>query len=118
VNNFVDGLALVYPVGMKIENSSINRALMYSPNAAKADIDAVDVSTNVGVYGYLVDVNDVMVFDLPITNIYVDAVKSELNKIGERIPTYTEKMRILLYITRANRMYGMDSVIDESEWDY
>ena len=69
-------------------------------------------------FGYLVNTNDVVLFDLPVSTTYVELVMEQLKKRGNRKLTEAEKKNILLDITKENRSYDLNSVLDEDEWNY
>lgn len=118
VNNFKDGIAIVQPKGMKVADTQVNRAQAYVPNTDQALIDKVNVDSLSGSYGYLVDTADVLIMDFPVSSLYIDKVIGELKKCGVDGMSSALKKRILLYVTRENRSYGIDATIGEEEWDY
>lgn len=118
VNNFHDGVAFVSTNDMKIRNTTANRALLFAPNTAKETIDAAIPQSNVGSFGYIVDTEDNVLMDIPVSNLYFDRVTEELRKFGTKKLTSADKKRIILNVTRDNRTYDLKSVLDEDEWDY
>lgn len=118
VANFSKGIAHVRPVGMKIENSEVNRSQLFAPNTNHKDIASVNPEGRRECFGYLVNTNDVVLFDLPVSTTYVELVMEQLKKRGNRKLTEAEKKNILLDITKENRSYDLNSVLDEDEWNY
>lgn len=118
-NYFVNGVAFVVPVGMKIENTKINKAQVYAPNTAKAKVvDTVNVKNYASAFGYLMNTEDEIIFDLPVSTLYKDKVLEKIKAYGNRALTMTEKKKILLEVTKENRSYDINSTLDESEWNY
>lgn len=118
VGNFVDGIALVQPAGMNIADTPLNRALLYVPNTPKVTLDAAKVSEHCDAYGYLLNTDDVLLMDIPVTTLYKDEVVKVIKRLGNRQLTESEKKAVLLYVTRENRSYDLKSKIAEDEWDY
>lgn len=118
VSNFVNGIAHVSPITMRVNDTPINRAQMYAPNTAKATIDALDMSKCAEAFGYLLNTEDVLLFDLPVSTMYKNTVIKEIKKCGNRPLTDTEKKKILLDATRENRSYNLNSTLSEDEWNY
>ncbi len=130
-NNFKDGMALVIPTDMKVEDTQLNRALLRDPNATtplqEGAIDnlitkIVQNPTKSGssqvMFGILINTNDVVVMDRPVPTYYSDAVAKEIAKYGDRQLTESEKKNIMLQVTRKYRSYDLQSVIDEDDWNY
>lgn len=118
VENFKDGLALAIPVGMKVADTQLNRAQLAAPKTPKATLDKLDLAKMKDSFGYLVNTNDVVVMDLPVSTYYTDAVRKEIEKHGGKTLTATEKKNILLDVTRENRSYDLKVTISEDEWNY
>lgn len=118
VTNFTDGIAHVAPSDMKVEDTQVNRAQMFVPNTPKATIDALDMAKSANAFGYLINTDDVLLIDIPVSALYRDAVVRELNTLRGAIPTETEKKNILLKVTRENRSYDLQSTIGEDEWNF
>lgn len=118
VYNFDKELACVVPQGMKVEDSQINRAQMYAPNTAKATIDALDMSKHTGAFVNIINANDEMVFDLPVSTMYMDVIRKEIERRGGNQLSATEKKNLLLNVTRENRSYDLKATLGEDEWNY
>ena len=118
VTNFKNHVALVIPVGMKLENSAVNRALYYAPNTDHATIDKFVVKKELKAYGYIVNSADEIVFDMPVTPMYLDSVIKLVNKQGGKKLREYEKKNILLEVTKENRSYGLKTTLGENEWNY
>jgi len=118
VSNFLNGVAHVAPVGMIVDDTPLNRAQMFAPNTPKATIDALDMSKSKGSFGYLLNTNDVLLIDIPVSTLYKDIVVKEIEKLGGRALTATEKKNLLLDITRENRSYDLKSTLSDEEWNY
>lgn len=117
-SNFKEGIAHVAPIGMSLNDTPVNRAQMFIPNTAKATIDAADIIKSEDAFGYLLDTNDVMLMDQPVSTLYKDEIIKEIKKRGNKKLTESEKKDILLYVTRENRSYDLKSKISEDEWNY
>lgn len=118
VMNFKNGIALVVPKGLKVEDTQVNRAQIFAPNTAKATIDAYDMSQAKGVFGYLIDTNDNVLFDLPVSTSYMDTVVKVFKEKGNRNLSENEKKIIILDVTKENRSYDLNSTLSEDEWNY
>lgn len=118
VTNFKDGIAHVTPTGMKVENNQLNRAQIYAPNTPKSTIDAVDMTKYIQSFGILIDTNDMVLIDYPISKMYKEDVVKEIRKRGNRALTDMEKKTILLNVTRENRSYDLKATLNEDEWNY
>lgn len=118
VSNFVDGIAHVVPTTMKVQDTPINRSQIFAPNTPKATIDALDMSKYTELFGYLLNTEDVLFFDLPVSTIYQRKVIKEIEKYGNRVLTETEKKKIILELTKENRSYDLKSILSEDEWNY
>lgn len=116
--NFHNGISHARPAGMTVENSEVNRAQLFIPNADHNNIASANPEKQKNKFGYIVDVNDQVLFDLPVSTGYVATVVDWLKKQGNRKLTEAEKKNILLYSTRENRSYDLNSVLDEDEWNY
>lgn len=116
--NFYKGIAHVRPVGMKLENSEVNRAQLFAPNTNHKDIASANPEELRDKFGYLINVKDQVLFDLPVSTTYVALVMEQLKKRGDKKMSWAEKKNILLDITKENRSYNLNSVLDEDEWNY
>ena len=117
-SNFTDGIALVAPAGMKVEDTQVNRAQMYAPNTPKTTLDKLDITKSTDSFGYLLNKDDVLLIDLPVSTLYKDKIAKEIEKRGGKALTETEKKNILLETTRENRSYDLESTLSEDEWNY
>ena len=119
-NNFKDGIALVIPTDMKVEDNPLNRAQLYDPNATeqakKEEIDKL-MSTPY-MFGNLINTNDVILMDKPVSPYYSDAIAKEIAKYGNKQLTESDKKNIMLQVTQKNRTYDLQSIIGEEEWNY
>ena len=118
VYNFDKELAYVVPKDMAVEDNPVNRAQMYAPNTANATIDALDMSKHTGAFVNIVNTKNEVVFDLPISTMYMDKIRTELEKRNNKHLSATEKKNLLLEITRENRSYDLKSTLGEEEWNY
>ncbi len=117
VSNFTDGIALARPTGMKLENTEVNRAQAFAPNASHADISSVDLEKNKNLFGYLVNTNNQVIFDIPVSSIYIEQIKNILKNHPQSL-SKAEKKNILLEVTKENRCYDLKSTLSEDEWNY
>lgn len=117
-SNFINGIAHVAPLEMKVSDTPLNRAQLFAPNTPKATIDAANLSKNIGAFGYLLNTDDVLLMDLPVSTIYKDIVINEIEKRNGRTLTKTEKKNILLEATKENRSYSLKATLSEDEWNY
>ena len=118
VANFENGIAHVAPVDMQVENTPLNRAQLFFPNAQKSDIDNVDITKHMDKFGYLINSNDEVLIDIPVSVGYKDMVVEEILKRNGRALTPMEKKYILLHATRENRSYELNATLSENEWNY
>ena len=119
VNNYKDGIALVTPYGFTPADNLINKCLFFDPYTPLATINELKPSEKIGYYGVLIDENDNVLFDQPITNgIYQDRVRTYLNAHGNKVLTKAEAKNLLLEITKENRSYPLNETIGEEEWNY
>ena len=118
VQNFANGIALVTPPDMKVADTQINRAQVYSPDTPKAMLDSLDITKYTDSFGYLLNTEDVLVMDFPVSTMYKDTIIKDIEKRGSRPLSEMEKKNILLEATRANRSYDLKSTISEDEWNY
>lgn len=118
VNNFIDGIAHIRPATMEIEDTPINRAQAFSPNTPKESIDALEWSKNTIAYGYLINTEEVLLFDLPISALYKEEVIKKIKESGKSQLSEREKRNILLEVTKENRSYDLKSTLSEEEWNY
>ena len=116
-NNFHNGIALVRPVGMKLEDNEVNRAQMFAPNTNHKEIASVKISESIGYFGYLINSEDLVLFDLPVSTFYLDSVVEKLKQSTKKL-TEAAKRNILLDVTKENRSYNLKSTLDENEWNY
>lgn len=117
-DNFKDGIAHVMPVDFKLKDCMLNRAQLNKPNTPRATLYTGEIESFVNSFGYLVSVDDEVVFDCPVSTLYVDAVRKKIAELGHKVPTEREKKQILLDVTSENRSYGLKETIGEEEWNY
>ena len=103
---------------MQIDDTPLNRAQVFEPNTPKTTIYAWDMSNSVNAFGYIINTDDVILMDLPVSTLYMDAVVKEIEKRGVRTLSSAEKKNILLDVTRENRSYDLNSILNEDEWNY
>ena len=103
---------------MKVLDNQINRAQIYAPFTEKATIDKADMNKFTKSFVYIVNTKDEVVFDLPVSTMYMKTVKEEIEKRGDKHLTSYEKKALLLKVSRENRSYDLKSVLGEEEWDY
>lgn len=118
VTNFENGIAFVVPPGMKVDNTQVNRAQVYAPNTDKATLDALELSKYIGSFGYILNSDDILLMDSPVSTLYKDAVLKEIGERKGRALTKTEKKNIMLKVTRENRSYDLNSTLGEEEWNF
>ena len=87
-------------------------------DARETSITTLDISKCTESFGYLLNTNDILLIDLPVSTIYKENVVKEIEKRGNRKLTQTEKKKILLDVTKENRSYELNSVLSEDEWNY
>lgn len=116
-SNFIDGLAHVVPASFTIEDTPVNRAQIYKPGTEHKTIINTIMDDHAKTFGYLVNTNDEIVMDRPVSTLYIQEVRKRLQTAGGT-PTETEKKRIMLDVTRENRSYELNSTLNEEEWDY
>lgn len=118
VDNFKDGYAIVAPVDMKINDNMVTRAQTCKPNTAKSDIDVIEMKKMRAYFGYLLNTEDVLVMDRPVSVAYRDAVIKKIAEYKGKKLTEQDKKNILLEVTRENRSYNLNATLDEEEWNY
>ena len=118
VSNFIEGIAHVKPVDMKLHNTAINRAQTYMPNTAQTISDATCMDEFENSFGYLLRNDGTWLLDMPISTLYKDAVIDYIKNNDKKELTMTDKKRLLLFLTKENRSYELKSVLSEDEWDY
>ena len=118
VDNFKEDIAHVAPTDMIVDNTPLNRAQLFLPNAVKTDIDNVDVAKNIDKFGYLINTNDEVLMDMPVSVAYKDLIVKEIQKRNGRTLTSMEKKNILLEATRENRSYDLNATLSKNEWNY
>ena len=69
-------------------------------------------------FGYIVDADDRVVMGKPVSTLYVKPVCEYLKKTRGKVLSEAVQRRILLYVTRDNRIYNLKAVLGEEEWDY
>lgn len=135
VTNFVNGTAHVAPVGMVVEQTPINRAQLYAPGklpiiqndnnskkrpastSKQLTIDE-EFSKNKEGFGYILNTDDVLIINVPVSVLYKDAVVKEIMNRGSKTLSASEQKAIMLDVTKENRSYDLKSVIGEEEWNY
>lgn len=118
VTNFVDGVALVVPENMVVENTTLNRALLFPPLTDQKTINTSDVQSQQTQFFFLLDENDEFVIQVPVTSYYKDAVLKKAKALGKHKLSEREQKDIILSVTRDNRSYDMQMPISETEWNY
>ena len=143
VYNFNEGIAFVIPEGFDVQKSILNRAQLYLPNTPYNQIYGTTAATNNSNtkkrgklintiaqqiktvdpfksvnFGLLMNTDDVLLINKPVSAFYVDAAKKEIKNLGNRALTDMEAKDVLLKITRENRVYGLNEMLDEDEWNY
>ncbi len=118
VTNFSDNIAYVMPKDFKPTNTPLYRAQMFPPNTPKEKMDSLDISTVKDSFGYLIDVEDRLLCDTPISLLYKDKVMRRIQRKKLDPVTKTAVKQILLDVTQENRTYDIFYVIDESEWNF
>lgn len=116
--NFKDGFALVLPVNMQLKDNSLNRAQCFMPNANPDSLAKVDLSKMTNSFGYIVDTNDNVVMNMPVSTLYEAPVRKYLIQTKGGNISEAIQRRILLHVTRENRTYKLKAVLGEEEWDY
>lgn len=116
IANFRNGFARVVPTDFSVDKTNVNLAQQFVPDSSTKNILNKDIDSSI--FGYILDVNDNIVFDRPVSTIYHKAVVDELIKLKGRKPTEAEKKDIILRVTQNNRSYMMETVISEDDWNY
>lgn len=115
-SSFKNGLAFVRPKELKVDSSIVNRALMCEPNTPIATVIATKF--NEKEFGYLLSTDDNYVMDLPLTRLYYKEIADEIEKREFKPFTDGEKKNLILRLTGGNRSYNLNTVIEETEWNY
>ena len=118
VTNFVNGIAHVAPVDMILLDTSINKSQIHIPNTDQSTIASSKLEEYRDSFGYLLRNDGVTLMNKPVSTLYKDAVVKNIEALGNKVLTETEKKQILLNVTAENRSYNLDAVISEDEWNY
>ena len=106
--NFHKGIAMVAPVNLILEDTPINRAQLFKPNASAADLAAADLTKSRDSFGYILRAeDDVIIFNRPVSTLYIDAVATAIWAKGNRDLSDFEKKDLLLEVTKGNRSYSL-----------
>ena len=112
--NFVNGIAMVAPVNLTLEDTPINRAQLFQPNALASDLAAADLNKSKGAFGYILRAeDDAIIFDRPVSTLYIDAVAAAIKAKGNRILSDFEKKNLLLEVTSGNRTYNLTGGLND-----
>ena len=118
VTNFSDNIAYVIPKNLKLSNTPLYRAQMFVPNTPKEKMDSLDISTCTDSFGFLINSDDQLLSDLPISYLYKDKVLRRIKRRNPNPITKSAVKQILLNVTQENRSYSLSSTIEESEWSF
>lgn len=118
VNNFKDGVAYVAPKNISVPDILVNKAQLFSQNSSNTKITDVSTADHIKSFGYLYNTNDEMVFEDPVTPLYIDEVRKKVIENGTKPMNASERKKILLDVTKQNRSYGLKETLSEQEWDY
>lgn len=118
VSNFKDGIALAQPTNVLFKDTPLNRALLFVPGTKKEDIDKIDFEKHTNALGYMISTDDRVIFDMPLSPLYKDAVIEEMERLGKSVLSKSEKKNILLKVTEKNRSYELNTTISDEDWDY
>lgn len=118
VTNFSNGIALVRPHDMVLDDTPSMRAQVYAPNAPKATLDSLDLAKYKDSFGYLINQDDILLTDFPVSMMYKDILIKEMEKCGRRTLSKAETKSILLKATCENRSYDLKATLKEDEWNY
>lgn len=112
--NFVNGIAMVAPVNLTLEDTPINRAQLFLPNASSSDLAAADLSKAKDSFGYILRAeDDAIIFDRPVSILYINAVASAIMEKGNRTLSDFEKKNLLLEVTKENRSYTLTGGLND-----
>ena len=118
-SNFVNGIAMVVPVNLTLEDTSINRAQLFQPNALAADLETADLEKAKDSFGYILRADDnEIIFNRPVSILYVNSVATAVMEKGNRILTDLEKKNLLLEVTKDNRSYALTGDYNEKFLSY
>ena len=113
-SNFVNGIAMVTPVNMVLEDTPINRAQLLQPNALAADLASADLIKAKDTFGYILRAeDDAIIFDRPVSTLYINAVAAAIMERGNRNLTDFEKKDLLLEVTKENRSYTLTGGLND-----
>ncbi len=118
VANFQQGIALVIPASITVEDTQYNRAQVITGKATLATLANINLSKLGKSFGYLINTDDVLLTQLPVSVLLKDRVTDEIIKRGGHALNKSETKRVLLKATENKRSYELNSVLDENEWDY
>lgn len=118
VFNFSNSIACVTPSNIEIENNQINKAQLFKENTEQSIIDNANVQDSKDAFFIIIDTNDNVIFDLPVSAYYLEYVKDAIAKNNYRKLTKSEERCILLEATLSNRSYNIKSKLTEDDWNY
>ena len=81
-------------------------------------MDSLDISTCTDSFGFLINSDDQLLSDLPISYLYKDKVLRRIKRRNPNPITKSAVKQILLNVTQENRSYSLSSTIEESEWSF
>lgn len=140
VHNFKNGVAFVIPEGFAASDNIVNKAQLYAPNTPystiygqKKEADAKNkrgkandkkqesnevVPSKSEKFGLLINTDDALLLTRPVSVLYKDRVVEELKNRVNKPLTEAEAKSVLLKVTQENRVYGLNELLDEDEWNY
>lgn len=118
VTNFKDGIAHVAPLNIKIDDTKLNKAQLFSPHASLKSLEEADLSKSQQAFGYLISEDDAFLCDIPVSSLYVSKVVEAIKKKGGKALTGFEARNVLLNATTENRSYNITQLLSEDEWNY
>ena len=118
VTNFKDGIAHVAPLDIKIDDTKLNKAQLFSPHASLKTLENANLSDSKQAFGYLMNEDNVYLCDIPVFTLYVSKVIEAIKKKGGKAFTKFEAKNVLLNATIENRSYNVTQLLSEDEWNY
>ncbi len=116
--NFKNGIAHVAPLNIDIDDTKLNKAQLFAPHASLKALEEADLSKFQIAFGYLINEDDALLCEMPVSSLYVSEVIEAIKKKGGKALTKSEAKNVLLNATKENRSYNITQLLSDDEWNY
>ena len=114
VTSFIDGIAMVTPVDLIVDDTPVNRSQLFHPNASAGELAAVDMSKQKDYFGLILRAeDDTILFDRPVSTLYLPAIVAAIKANGDKPLSDFAKKDLLLELTKANRSYELQGGLND-----